>query len=262
MPETGPRGFRDQSVAAVDYSYDDNGNVTNDANKGVTFTYNVLNKVEKQQVGSSTIRYTYDGAGTVLKRETVTAAGTKTEHYIEGFVYETSSTFTGLRSVPTPEGRAVLAAAGTNKLTYEYHLRDHLGNLRVAFRAEAGTTERKLAWENSEGSFSGFDNVGPSRILGGSYHGAGNPAGSYSAGVSAGMPGPSTRVPCNARSGREGIVVVPDAEWGAERYGPGARPHGIAKCHAASRGAGPAAPNDTGLYRNREKPPGNSRSPA
>ena len=210
------RGFKDQSLA-VEYDYDDNGSVTNDANKGVTFTYNVLNKVEKQQVGSSSIRYTYDGAGMLLKRETSTGAGTKTEHYIEGCVYEASASFTGLRSVPTPEGRALITATPTatpivlteepeggggigvvapreTKLTYEYHLRDHLGNLRVAFRAEASTTERKLAWENSEASFSGFDNVGPSRMGGISYHGPGNAMGSYSAGVSAFQPGPSTRI--------------------------------------------------------------------
>ncbi|UOQ83301.1 DUF6443 domain-containing protein [Hymenobacter sp. 5414T-23] len=190
------RGFKDVKMA-TEYGYDANGSVTRDENKGVSYSYNTLNKVERQTVGSSSINYTYDAAGTVLKKEVIKSTGTTTEYYVDGVVYEVSPTLTGLRSVPTPEGRALVKTSGATQLTYEYHMRDHLGNLRVAFRAEQNQVERKLAWENQEAPFSGFENATPSRVSGPSYHGPNGPSNpsAYSAAVTAATPGPFTRIP-------------------------------------------------------------------
>ena len=159
------RGFRDR-FENIEYDYDSNGSLTRDANKGVTYRYNVLNKVDQQTVGTGSIATTYDASGTVLRKVT-TAATVKTETYVDGFVYESSSTFSpsaaALRSVPTPEGRAVVVQATDAKLTYEYHLRDHLGNLRVAFRAQAGTEDLRLSSEGyptpEQGPYPKFENV-------------------------------------------------------------------------------------------------------
>jgi len=159
-----PRGFANTTTSRWDdYKYDQNGSIVHDGNKGVDYTFNALNKVEQQQTGTGTIRYTYDAAGTVIKRETDKGAGVQTEYYIDGFVYEYSPTFTGLRSVPTPEGRALVVQQVDQTLTYEYHLRDHLGNMRVAFRAQAGTEELRLSSEGyptqEEGPYPKFENV-------------------------------------------------------------------------------------------------------
>ena len=157
------RGFKQSPTGNwTDYTYDTNGSITHDGNKGVDYTFNTLNKVEKQTVGSGSINYTYDAAGTVLKREVSSTAGLQTEYYVDGLVYEVSPTFSGLRSVPTPEGRALVVQQSDTKLTYEYHLRDHLNNLRVAFRAQAGTETLQLSSENpdrEEGPYPKFENV-------------------------------------------------------------------------------------------------------
>src|SRR5690606_37280205 len=73
-----------------DYSYDDNGNLTSDANKSISsITYNYLNLPEVITVtGKGTITYTYDAAGNKLKKVTVDNTGsssiTTTTLYIGG----------------------------------------------------------------------------------------------------------------------------------------------------------------------------------
>ncbi len=184
------RGFKDRYVDAVDYKYDANGNVTRDDNKQAYYAYNTLNKVERQTVGAGAIAYTYDASGTVVRKETTTTA-TKNEYYVDGFVYEYSPGFAELRSVPTPEGRAVVLPESPNQLVYEYHLRDHLGNLRVAFRTQ-GAEELKLTSEDpaaEEGPYPKFRRVAATQSSAMAYRG------SYSAAVSASQAGPSNRVP-------------------------------------------------------------------
>ena len=178
------RGFRNNSSFVFnDYAYDANGSMTHDGNKGVDYVYNALNKVERQTVGSGNIATTFDANGTVLRKVTTTATTVKTETYVDGFVYESSPTFSptvaALRSVPTPEGRAMLVQLNDAALTYEYHLRDHLGNLRVAFRAQAGTEDLRLSSENpdqEEGPYPKFENVAVTQNQDGvalpAYHGS------------------------------------------------------------------------------------------
>ncbi|WP_191906354.1 DUF6443 domain-containing protein [Hymenobacter baengnokdamensis] len=192
-----PRGFGNGSSSA--YAYDANGSVTQDGHKNASFQYNTLNKVSKQTVGGGTIAYTYDAAGTVVRKVTTTTT-VKTEYFVDGFVYESSTAWNGfgLRSVPTPEGRAVALQLTPAHLVYEYHLRDHLGNLRVAFRARQDEVLH-LAMEDpsrEEGDYPLFQHVASSQGPAGiSYHGPGQDAGAYAAAVSAGQPGPSTRIP-------------------------------------------------------------------
>ncbi len=186
------RGFKER-FENVEYNYDPNGSVTRDANKAATYVYNTLNKVERQAMGTGSISYTYDAGGTVLKRETVSATGTQTEYYVDGFVYEVSPGFSGLRSVPSPEGRALVTAATDTKLTYEYHLRDHLGNLRVAFRAQASTEDLRLSSEDpsqEEGPYPRFENVTATRSQETSAY-----RGSYVASVTSAKAGPAVSIP-------------------------------------------------------------------
>ncbi|SFQ79447.1 T6SS effector amidase Tae4 family protein [Hymenobacter arizonensis] len=184
------RGFKER-FAYVEYDYDANGSVTRDVNKNTSYVYNALNKTERQTVGTSNLAFTYDASGAVVRKETTTAT-IKNEYYVDGFVYEDSPSFTGLRSVPTPEGRALAVQQADTKLTYEYHLRDHLGNLRVAFRAQAGTEELRLSSETSEaeGDYPKFNNIALTRTPSSSaYHE------SQVAAVTRAAPGPFINVP-------------------------------------------------------------------
>lgn len=74
----------------------------------------------------------------------------------------------------------------------EYHLRDHLGNLRVAFRAELLQEQQELRMENpasEEGPYPAFENVASTQSTDYAYEGQ------YSAAVSAGNRGPATTIP-------------------------------------------------------------------
>jgi len=136
--------FRNGQVAArgtaTEYFYDANGNLQADANKNITsITYNHLNLPERivmNAAGDSYLRFSYSAAGVKLSKEVVQAGGApiRTDYCGGGFVYQRGI----LEFFPTAEGRAInryFADNPTNTTyTYEYHYKDHLGNLRVAFR--------------------------------------------------------------------------------------------------------------------------------
>jgi RHS repeat-associated protein len=214
------RGFADV-IEGQEYVYDANGSITEDKNKGVTYTYNALNKVEQQATATGSIRYSYDATGAVIKREVTTAGTTTTEYYLGGFVYEASPTFTGIRSVPMPEGRALAVQAGAAQLTYEYHLRDHLGNLRVAFRSQAGTEDLVLTMEpnaNEEGKYPKFERVTATRSTDYAYNNPGSSNSVASAAVTSATPGPSNEVPVS-HGDKVSLSVYYRTPWGTQ-YAP------------------------------------------
>lgn len=124
-------GFVENTHTAglTEMDYDNNGNLNKDLNKNITgITYNHLNLPTLITIsGNKTIQYTYDAAGTKLKY-VATDNGTtiKVSDYIYGIQYEASQ----IAFVSTGEGRAMKKPTGWE---YEYHLKDHLGNTRVAF---------------------------------------------------------------------------------------------------------------------------------
>jgi RHS repeat-associated protein len=159
----------------TDYSYDANGNLVKDFNKDIVtaagangITYNHLNlpsviTVKKDNVtNKGTITYTYDAAGSKLKKVTQetgatvvfngvnnTSDITTTTTYIAGFVYESkayslaalaSLNYTDkLQFIGQEEGRIRFKeAAGSTaaSLNYDYMLKDHLGNVRVVLTEE------------------------------------------------------------------------------------------------------------------------------
>ncbi|MBT9395076.1 hypothetical protein KLP40_18055 [Hymenobacter sp. NST-14] len=127
------------SSGQAEFGYDANGNLEQDLNKGIyRITYNILNLPEKIEFGSvstpngNRIEYTYTAGGVKLQKRVYTNnALTNTTDYTGTFVYE--------QGVPsfasTAEGRVIYQPNATRlKWKYEYHLKDHLGNLRFAFR--------------------------------------------------------------------------------------------------------------------------------
>ncbi len=171
--------FTDRNNTATDYGYDLNGNLITDLNRrigsttgidrttGTAIAYNLLNLVEKVNpkaddgTSKGNIQYDYDALSGTRFRKVVTenpaaANGnrtiTTTTHYINGFVYESK------KYVPTnpneanyehrllfilqEEGRMrpLREAGGTiTGFTYDYFVKDHLGNVRMVLTEEQQT---------------------------------------------------------------------------------------------------------------------------
>lgn len=142
-----------KTAATVDYTYDANGNLKKDLNKDIGtasaegIVYNHLNLPSVIIVsppsggagGGGTITYTYDAAGTKIKKEIAEAGQpTKTTMYLAGTVYENDV----LQFIGHEEGRIrYKAAEGTNPadLDYDYMIKDHLGNVRMVLTEEQKT---------------------------------------------------------------------------------------------------------------------------
>ncbi|MDJ1505196.1 LamG-like jellyroll fold domain-containing protein [Xanthocytophaga agilis] len=122
--------FKDGVTLDFEYEYDQSGNLTRDRNKGIeSIIYNHLNQpVYILLTAGRWIRYVYDAVG--IKCQKLTSDGQVTD-YMGGLIYEKNR----LQFVPTGEGRALPPElAGTAEFAYEYHYKDHQGNLRLAFR--------------------------------------------------------------------------------------------------------------------------------
>ncbi len=137
------------------YTYDKNGNLLNDPNRRISVTgYNLLNQptVINKYYGTR-IEYTYSATGTKLQQRTYGMGNLqKTTDYIGPFVYETLAGQTPKvpAFVQTSEGRALFTPGqGTTapnfSWKYEYFIKDHLGNVRYAFREPNGTTAQRTA---------------------------------------------------------------------------------------------------------------------
>jgi RHS repeat-associated protein len=127
-------GFIDGSNLGNDYSYDANGNMVNDQNKNLTadnaIQYNHLNlPVQVIKNTGEKIVYTYDAGGRKLTQQVFNATGNsvKTTDYDGEFIYQGDT----LQFVNHEEGRIVMKNSPAPE--YQYHLKDHLGNVRLTF---------------------------------------------------------------------------------------------------------------------------------
>lgn len=126
----------------TDYSYDNNGNVSQDKNKGIaSIKYNYLNLPELVVfTGKGTIEYVYDAAGNKLKKivtdnTPVTGTTTKNTVYSGPVVYDDNSIAVGFE-----EGRVRLASvADPDHFVFDYYVKDHLGNVRMVLTEETST---------------------------------------------------------------------------------------------------------------------------
>ena len=123
---------------AVDYGYDNNGNLTSDNNKSISsITYNHLNLPTVIQVtGKGSITYTYDAAGNKLSK-TISETGkpAKYTYYHAGNIYENDI----LQFIGHEEGRFRFTPANGSiqaKFDHDYFLKDHLGNVRMVLTEE------------------------------------------------------------------------------------------------------------------------------
>ena len=123
--------FKNNSNVAKEYSYDANGNLTQDLNKGISsITYNLLNLPQtlsiSNSLGSATNSYTYAADGRKLKAE----IGSKTTEYCGNVIYENGALKRILVDGGYIEGGA-----------YYFYLTDHLGNNRVVANASGSIVQ-------------------------------------------------------------------------------------------------------------------------
>ncbi|WP_412985788.1 DUF6443 domain-containing protein [Pontimicrobium sp. IMCC45349] len=130
-------GFNDGNTSGNDYAYDANGNMIEDKNKGITsITYNHLNLPSTVTFANGSISYIYDASGVKLKK-TVNDNGTlTTTKYAGNFIYEEDGTGENLRFFSHPEG--YVEPDGQGGYDYAYQYKDHLGNIRLAFKDTNG----------------------------------------------------------------------------------------------------------------------------
>lgn len=118
------QGFNNASNSAIEYTYDENGNMKTDSNKGITdITYNYLNLPKMITLTSGNTYYAYDANG-IKQRKTISTGGTT--DYAGSFVYENNS----LKQFSQSEGYVIYIAGIYN---YIYQYKDHLGNNRLSY---------------------------------------------------------------------------------------------------------------------------------
>lgn len=126
-------------TGATDYTYNPDGSLKSDANKGISLIeYNYLKLPKKVTFGDGrTIAYQYSASGKKLKETTSTGDVTD---YVGNIIYKNGTVY----QVSHDEGRSV-------NNVFEYDIKDHLGSLRVSFKDSVGIA--KVTQESHTGVF-------------------------------------------------------------------------------------------------------------
>ncbi len=157
-------GFKDGTNTGNDYSYDGNGNMKTDANKGVTsITYNHLDLPIKVTKDNGTIEYVYDATGIKLsKKITPNSAGSGSITYYAGnYKYLSDRSGERLEFFNHSEG---YVANNNGDFSYIYQFKDHLDNIRLSYtdgnkdgKIETPTTQ--VFYDNLSSS-AGWNSIG------------------------------------------------------------------------------------------------------
>jgi len=133
-------GFKDGANQSTEYTYDGNGNMKTDANKGITsILYNHLNlptEVKFNNSNTKKINYTYAADGTKLRKVVNDNGNVTTTDYAGNYVYENND----LQFFSHAEGyvKATISQAKVYpqqyaSFDYVYQYKDHLGNIRLSY---------------------------------------------------------------------------------------------------------------------------------
>ena len=115
------------------YSYDVNGNLKTDAQKGITnISYNHLN-LPQAITAPVTLVYSYDATGRKLSK-LATGSTTNATDYVNGIQYTNGV----IDFIQTEEG---IALNSGGSYSYRYNLSDHLGNVRATFKVNGSAIE-------------------------------------------------------------------------------------------------------------------------
>jgi len=138
-------GFKDGANQSTEYTYDGNGNMKTDANKGITsILYNHLNlptEVKFNNSNTKKINYTYAADGTKLRKVVNDNGNVTTTDYAGNYVYENND----LQFFSHAEGyvKATISQAKVYpqqyaSFDYVYQYKDHLGNVRLSYSDSDG----------------------------------------------------------------------------------------------------------------------------
>lgn len=119
--------------AHTHYQYTENGNMKRDEFKAMNVYYNELNlpSIVRFDNGKM-VKYYYDATGVKHRKEVLNNnVVIETVDYVGEVIYKNGE----FDYLLTGEGRVTKPSGG---FVYEYHLKDHLGNTRVAFEATGG----------------------------------------------------------------------------------------------------------------------------
>lgn len=118
-------GFKDGVNLTNEFTYDTNGNMLKDLNKGMTsdISYNYLNLPTQVTFSTGNIQYIYDATGIKLKK--IVSTGATTE-YAGNYVYENDV----LKQFSTPEG---YVEPSGNSYQYVYQYKDQIENVRLSY---------------------------------------------------------------------------------------------------------------------------------
>ena len=157
-------GFNDGANLTTEYTYDANGNMLTDANKGISsnILYNHLNLPTQVTLSGGNIQYIYDATG--VKQKKIVSNGATT-YYAGNYIYEGST----LKFFSHPEG--YIEPNGSN-FDYVYQYKDHLGNIRLAYsdaNNDGAVDSSEILEENNYYPF-GLKHKGYNNIINGTEH--------------------------------------------------------------------------------------------
>ncbi|WP_126243752.1 DUF6443 domain-containing protein [Chitinophaga rhizosphaerae] len=139
--------FKDVNDAQDDYSYDKDGNIIRDRNRGISITYDYLIskpiKITFDADPAKSIEYVYTINGEKLRQVIKDASGTTTYTYVNGFVYKNDV----LQMFPHQQGRVRRNMNGT--FVYDYFIHDNLGNIRTVLTEESNIAYYKATHEDN-----------------------------------------------------------------------------------------------------------------
>jgi len=161
-------GFKDGNVSDTDfnttadndYTYDANGNMLKDANKGITaITYNHLNLPTSVTLAGGTISYIYDATGVKLEKMVTEGTTITLTKYAGNYLYQGGT----LQFFNHPEG---YVENDNGTFRYHYQYKDHLGNIRLSYTnsGSAGSPNVVISEENNYYPFGlnhkGYNDIG------------------------------------------------------------------------------------------------------
>ncbi|MGV1012917.1 MAG: RHS repeat-associated core domain-containing protein, partial [Flavobacterium sp.] len=134
------------------YTYDLNGNMTTDQNKGIinAITYNHLNLPTKITLPGGVITYVYNALGQKVSKTVNTTntnpQSTSVTEYLGGYQYNNNV----LQFFPTAEGYVKNTVVnGANSYDYIFNYTDHLGNIRLSYGIAPSTHLLTIFEENN-----------------------------------------------------------------------------------------------------------------
>ncbi len=142
------QGFKN-GYQGQDYAYDANGNLIKDLNKEITLIeYNELNLPRHVEgPDGKYVDFYYDAAGVKHQKIARDEILVRTDYDGE-FIFELIDSEKKLVLIQHDEGRIVQDIM-TGGWDYQYHLKDHLGNVRTTFSTAPKTIEFNLNYESS-----------------------------------------------------------------------------------------------------------------